>query len=360
MTRILISPSKFVLGAGELYKLGNYISELGSKAVIVAHKDDYARVKDVLDAGLAGAEAAHTAFGGEASDAEIGRIVRIVEEKEADLLIGLGGGKALDAAKAAAALTSNPVIIIPTIASTDAPCSALAVIYDNSGEFKRYMKLPKNPDLVLVDSEVIARAPTRFLVAGMGDALATVFEARACAKAYADNMSGGQSTLAALAIAETCYKTLLEDAVKAKAACDAKVVTRALENIIEANVLLSGLGFESSGLAAAHAVHDGLTVLNETHGFYHGEKVAFGTIVQLVLENADSETIKTVFAFCKSVSLPTCLADLGITNLDDGRLMMVAKASCAEGETMCNMPFSVTPADVAAAIRAADKLGGTI
>ena len=137
-------------------------------------------------------------------------------------------------------------------------------------------------------------------------------------------------------------------------------MTRALENIIEANILLSGLGFESSGLAAAHAVHDGLTVLKETHRFYHGEKVAFGTVVQLILENADSGTLGTVLSFCRSVSLPTCLADLGIGELDDERLMLAAEASCAEGETMSNMPFPATPADVAAAIRAADRLGGNI
>lgn len=358
MTKILISPSKFVLGAGELSNLGRYISELGSRAVIVAHRDDYARVKDTLDRALANTDYTAASFGGECCMSEIDRIVELIAHQKADVVIGLGGGKALDTAKAAATLTNHPVIIIPTIASTDAPCSALAVIYKENGAFEKYMKLPKNPDLVLVDSGIIAKAPTRFLIAGMGDALATVFEARACIRSSANNMSGGQSTKAALAIAETCYSTLLEDALKAKAACDENVVTPALENIIEANILLSGLGFESSGLAAAHAIHDGLTALEETHKYYHGEKVSFGTIVQLVMENADSGTLKTVLEFCKSLSLPTCLKDLGVEHLDDDRLNLVAELSCAEGETIHNMPFPVTPALVAAAIRAADRIGG--
>lgn len=360
MTRILISPSKFILGQGELHNLGKYISELGSKAAVVAHMDDYNRVADALSAALSEENAVHVPFGGESSDDEIERILKIAEDAKADIVIGLGGGKALDTAKAVSALARKPVIIVPTIASTDAPCSALAIIYEKTGEFKRYMKLAKNPDLVLVDSEVIARAPVRFLVAGMGDALATVFEARACARSYAGNMPGGQSTKAALAIAETCYETLLEDALKAKAACEESVVTRALENIIEANILLSGIGFESSGLAAAHAVHDGLTALQETHRYYHGEKVSFGTIVQLVLENADGDTIDTVLSFCKSLGLPTCLADLGVTDLSDERLFLVAERSCAEGETMGNMPFAVTPTDVAAAIRTANRIGCTL
>ena len=360
MTKILISPSKFVLGEGELANLGKYISELGSRAVIVAHRDDFARVKETLNCALKNTDYMHASFGGESCMSEIHRIVELISDGEADIVVGLGGGKALDTAKACATLTKKPVIIIPTIASTDAPCSALAIIYKENGEFEKYMKLPKNPDLVLVDSGIIAKAPTRFLIAGMGDALATVFEARACMRSFANNMSGGQSTRAALAIAEACYTTLLEDALKAKAACDENVVTPALENIIEANILLSGLGFESSGLAAAHAIHDGLTALEETHRYYHGEKVSFGTIVQLIMENADNATLNTVLGFCRSLSLPTCLKDLGVEHLDDDRLHLVAELSCAEHDTMSNMPFPVTPALVAAAIRTADRIGGAL
>ncbi|MEA5003533.1 MAG: glycerol dehydrogenase [Christensenella sp.] len=359
MTRSFISPSKFVQGEGELKKLGEYVAGFGKKAILVAHPDDFARVQDILDESLSDTDYVHAAFSGESCDAEIGRVVELVRREDADVVIGLGGGKALDTAKATSTLTKKPVIIVPTIASTDAPTSALAIIYTQNGEFERYMHLPKNPDLVLVDSGIVAKAPTRFLISGMGDALATVFEARACIKANKPNMSGGFSTIAAAAIAETCYATLLEDGHKAKAACDANVVTKALENIIETNILLSGLGFESSGLAAAHAVHDGLTVLEETHHYFHGEKVAFGTLVQLVLENTDEETLIEVLDFCRSLSLPVCLADLGVEELDDERLMKVATHACSDLETMDNMPFEVTPKDVAAAIRTADIIGRT-
>lgn len=125
-----------------------------------------------------------------------------------------------------------------------APCSALAVIYTEKGEFEEYFFFRNNPNLVLVDTGIIAKAPVRFLVAGMGDALSTWIEARACKRSFAKNASHGHSTMAALAIAELCYKTLFEDSLKAKAAC-VNVVTQALENIIEANILLSGLGFRA-------------------------------------------------------------------------------------------------------------------
>jgi glycerol dehydrogenase len=132
----------------------------------------------------------------------------------------------------------------------------------------------------------------------------------------------------------------------------------ALENIIEANILLSGLGFESSGLAACHSIHNGLTILEETHKFFHGEKVAFGVIVQLVLENAPQEELQRTINYCLSVGLPTCLADLGIIDITPEKIMKVAIAATAKGETIHNMPFPVTANMVCGAIFAADKLGG--
>lgn len=355
MTKVLISPQKFAMGSGELCNLGDYISAFGNKALLVAHKDDEARVAAALSA--SSDKFVSGGFGGECSRSEIARLGAVAREGKFDVVIGLGGGKALDTAKAVGAEIHVPVIVVPTIASTDAPTSALSVIYTEDGAFDEYRFHKRNPDVVLVDSAVIAAAPVRFLVSGMGDAMSTWFEARACGRSFATAMAGGMSTKAALAIAELCFNTLLEDSEKAIAACKAKVVTPALENIIEANILLSGLGFESSGLAAAHAVHNGLTQLEETHHCYHGEKVAFGTLVHLVLENAPQDEIDTVLDYCLAVGLPVCLKDLGVEKLDPARLMAVAKSATAEGETIHNMPFPVTADSVYAAIIAADALG---
>lgn len=359
MSRILISPSKFVQGSKELLNLGKHIETFGSKALIVASNDDLGRTKKAIEESFKGKdlEIIYGGFSEECTKKEIGRLSILAKEKDVDIVIGIGGGKALDTAKATAHFTGKPVIVVPTIASTDAPCSALAVIYNESGEFEEYLFFKNNPNMVIVDSDVIAKAPTRFLVAGMGDALATYFEARSCIASNSKNMSGANSTKAALALAKLCYETLLEDSIKAKAASDANVVTPALENIIEANILLSGLGFESSGLAAAHAIHNGLTVLEETHKYFHGEKVAFGTIVHLVLENAPQEELDMVINYCKSVGLPTNLGDLGVKEINKEKLMEVARLSTAEGETIHNMPFTVTADDVYSAILTADLLG---
>lgn len=359
MKKILISPSKYIQGANEIGNLGKYVLGFGTKALLVASVDDSNRVQSLLDATVEenNVEFIYGGFNGECSKKEIERLRQVCVENDCSCVIGLGGGKSLDTAKSVAHYENIPVIVVPTIASTDAPCSSLAVIYTDNGEFDEYMFFKNNPNIVLVDTAIIAKAPTRFLIAGMGDALATYFEARSCERSFAKNIPGGNSTKAALSCAKLCYETLLEDSLKAIAASDNNVVTPALENIIEANILLSGLGFESSGLAAAHAIHNGLTVMEECHKYFHGEKVSFGTIVQLVLENAPKEELEEVINYCKSVGLPTNLKDLGVETIDEAKLMEVAKASCAEGETIHNMPFEVTPEQVYAAILTANQLG---
>jgi glycerol dehydrogenase len=184
-----------------------------------------------------------------------------------------------------------------------------------------------------------------------------MFEARACIAANKPNTRGGASTRSALALAELCYRTLLADGVAALEAAHAHAVTPALERIIEANTLLSGLGFESAGLAAAHAVHNGLTVAPGTHDFLHGEKVAFGVLVQLQLEGADPALVQEVITFCRAVGLPTTLAGIGCADLSDALLRQVAARAVIAGESIHNEPFPVTADLVVAAIRAADAAG---
>ena len=204
---------------------------------------------------------------------------------------------------------------------------------------------------------MIAQAPPRLLVAGMGDALATWFEARTCVAGHVKNMRGGGSTRSAAALAELCYKTLLEDGAAALRAVETKVVTPALERLVEANTLLSGLGFESSGLAAAHAVHNGLTVAPGTHHYLHGEKVAFGLLVQLVMEGSPRATVEQVLNFSTEVGLPITLAEIGLPELPGDLLGQIARRATAPGETIHNEPFEVTPDMVADAMLAADALG---
>lgn len=359
MGKIIMSPSKFIQSSGALSQLSSYTKNFGSKFLILISEGGLKRSQSIIENSFEGTgkSIAFTIFNKECSKKEINRVMDVCQNEKCDCIIGVGGGKLLDTSKATAFHLGIPVVIVPTIASTDAPCSALSVIYTDDGVFEEYLVLPKNPEIVIMDTDVIARSPARFLISGMGDALATYFEARACHISNATNMAGMHPAVSAYALAELCYKVLLEDGLKAKLAAEAGVVTPAVENIIEANTYLSGIGFESGGLAAAHAIHNGFTVMSECHGLYHGEKVAFGTLVQLVLENAPLEEIEEVAGFCISVGLPVTLGQMGVKEIDNEKIMEVAKAATAEGETIYNMPFEITAEKVYAAILAADSIG---
>ncbi len=358
MIRSAIFPGRYIQGKDALDVLGNEIGRFGKKALILctpyAYENLIFRVKSGIGESI---EAFYEKFGGECSDEEIEKVTSSGKSKNVDVIVGIGGGKTLDTAKVAAYNLKLPVVIVPTIASTDAPCSANSVIYYADGRFKRYFMLPRNPDTVLVDTSVIAAAPVRFLVSGMGDALSTKFEAESCREKYADNLSGYKGSITAYELANLCYNILIEYGRIAKASCEADSVTPALEYVVEANTLLSGLGFESGGLAAAHAIHNGLTVLPQTHKFYHGEKVAFGTLVSLFLTDRDEDTIESVYHFCMDVGLPITLEDIGLRNVSDDDLIKVAEASCREDETIHNEPIPVTPGDVLDAIKTADMYG---
>lgn len=369
MRKAFICPSKYVQGEDELLNLGYFVNTFGKSALLIAHPDDVSRIQAKLDktAETFGVTFVSSGFGGECSRQEVARLKQLAQDNKCDCTIGLGGGKAIDTAKCVA--EGDALIICPTIAATDAPTSHSAVLYTPEGAFDDYAYFKQNPSVVLVDTTVISKAPVRFLVSGMGDALSTYFEARANTMSYASVNAGlpcgaregkaspAHGTKAAFALATLCYETLLSDGLKAKLACQDKVVTPALENIIETNILLSGLGFESGGLAAAHAIHDGLTILSGTHKYFHGEKVAFGTLAQLCLENAPLEELDEVLNFCLSVGLPVCLEDIGVTDLSDEELMQVAAKASIPEESVHSMPFPVSADQVAAAIRSADAIG---
>ena len=359
MSKIMIAPGRYVQGSGAIHEIGTHLKGLGSNALVLGGPKGLSSASEAIKASLAksGMAAQFEIFGGECTREEIERFVALVHKSSNDLVIGVGGGKALDTAKAIAHFAQLPVAVVPTIAATDAPCSALSVLYSPDGVYESYILFRKNPDLVLVDTAIIAKAPVRLLVSGMGDALATWFEAEACAKSFAGNLPGGSSTTAALHLARLCYEILMQYGYLAKLAVEQGVATEAVEKIVEANTLLSGLGFESSGLAAAHAIHNGLTALPETHQAFHGEKVAFGTLVQMVLENRSRQELEEVLNFCREVGLPTSLADLGIAQVSEEKIMQVAAKACRVGETIHNEPFEVTVQSVSAAIIAADALG---
>lgn len=361
MLSVFCSPNRYTQGKNATAMLGPEMVTVGlsGPVLIVGGRSPIRLLADVWKQTFheVGFTYAVHEFGGQCSVAEIERIKKAARDRQARVIIGVGGGKVLDAGRAAASDLKLPVVNCPTVASSDAPCSALSVIYSEQGSVEAIRIYGKNPDLVLVDTQVIAKSPPRLLVAGMGDALATWFEAKTCVDSHSRNMRGGQSTQTGLALAELCYRTLLADGIEALHALRSQVVTPALERLVEANTLLSGLGFESSGLAAAHAIHNGLTTAAGTHDYLHGEKVSFGLLSQLVLEGQPRSVLHQVLAFATDVGLPITLEEIGLKALSGEQLRIIADRSTIESESIHNEPFTVTPDMVADAILTADSIG---
>uniref|UniRef100_A0A0G4I6Q3 Alcohol dehydrogenase iron-type/glycerol dehydrogenase GldA domain-containing protein n=1 Tax=Chromera velia CCMP2878 TaxID=1169474 RepID=A0A0G4I6Q3_9ALVE len=377
--KILSSPHKYVQKAGALQYLGEYLKGLhrfwGGKgkpvAAVLAVPEMKAAYGETLQKSLesSGHAVSWFDFKGECCWDEIERVIKGLRDLPQSplVLVSLGGGKCIDTGKAVAYTEGIPSVVVPTLASNDAPCSALSIIYTPDGVMEEIFYFPDNPYLVVVDTLVVGKAPKRFLISGIADAMATYYEAVACAEnPKGQSEIGGRPTASAIALSSLCRDTLFEKAETAICASEklAKGETvpqgemAALDAVIEANTLLSGLGFESGGLACAHAFHNGLTSHDNTHAYLHGEKVAFSTIVHLLMLGDEEEAERVASLFVR-IGLPTTLSDLGIKNEegDEEKLREVCKKACKPGESMYNMPMEVTDEKVYDAMRGADSLG---
>ncbi len=360
--RVLIAPQRYVQGDGVLDHLGRYLSIVPSERVAIlidkaGQQRDGARLLNSLNS--AKIESEVVTFHGECSTEEVDRVVEVLQAMATpvDSVVAVGGGKCLDAGKCVAQRLAMPMVSVPTLASTDAPCSALSVMYTAEGVFSDVEFSPRSPALVAIDTRIVAEAPVRFLVAGIGDAMATWYEARTCFdNPRARSVLGARPTLATSAIGELCADTLFEYGLSAVEAVKRSEVNDALENIVEANTLLSGMGFESGGLAVAHSIAQGLTVVPEVHRNYmHGEMVAIGLLTQLVLEKSFDEARKVAGFFAK-VGLPAHLGQISLSLSNEAQLGDVMKTAMML-PFVANEPFAVTTESLLTAAARAHELG---
>jgi len=359
-TQIFTSPAKYVQGRKAIYDLGALAKGLGSKKTLVLGGKrglEATREGRGITFNENGIEQVELLFGGLATYAEYERVKTFAVDNECDTIIGSGGGQTLDIARLAADRAGLISIMVPTVASTDAPISSDSAMYDEIHTFLGVEASRKNPDLVLMDLTIIVNAPVRTLVAGMGDTLSSYFECGAQLQSGKNNVRGGQLTETTITIGKKCLDILLEYGLQAKIAAEARVVTPAFEKIVEANTYFSGVGFESGGLAAAHSMMTGMTSLPALKDTLHGEIVGFTSLMEMVLENHPAELVDRVFRFCDKVGIPTTLEQLGLGNTPYEVLYEAVEKSCAPGQLMHNEPFPLSPDSVYAALITADAMG---
>ncbi|MGB2826519.1 MAG: glycerol dehydrogenase [Thermoplasmata archaeon] len=354
--RKVIMPARYVQGAGAVHEIGYYAKQFGDRPFVVSGKTAFSRVKSELLASLTAAGVpmiGHDDSVTECTYEKIDEVMRDADRLGADLIIGCGGGKAVDTAKAAADKLGIPVMTFPTQCATNADQMADAVIFTEDHRFVEDYYLSRAPVLVLVDTEVAGLAPVRFLVQGMGDALASGFEKPAYAATMKARKCENQAATAALEVNLECFSVLMAHGIQAKKDAERGKVTESLEVVIEAIKLMSGFGFGGGGCAAAHAIHNGLTALPGIKR-KHGEVVAYGTIVQMVLEKRSMGEIERVVRWCRELGLPVRLSELG--DVDAELLPVAAERACDPKDTMSNMPFPVTPTSVLDAMREVERL----
>lgn len=340
--RILGAPQRYVQGPGAIRRLAEEVTIAGGGPVVIII-DPVARelVGEMVRAQLP--DAALLSFGGECTSAEIAARAR--EVGEARLVIGIGGGKAIDTAKGAAIAADLPVLIVPTIASNDSPTSHIAVIYTEGHAVDEVRRMRVNPATVLVDTTIIAGAPRRFLAAGIGDAMSKPYELEGALAGGGANFFGGQPTELTRAIVGRAREILLADG---EAALQTSTPDAGFERVVEATILLSGLAFESGGLSLAHSLVRGFSLMPQLAGLLHGEMVALGTLTQLAAGQRDAGEIADLRTFFKRIELPTSFVALGVTEEED--LTRIAEVSLT-APYACNFLRPLEPVDLVTAMR---------
>lgn len=353
-------PQRYIQGPGEFENIFLYAREYGQKPLFLIDGGIYpmvsARILEVQDK----AECAYETFpySGESCMEAVAEIADQVRSLGCDLLIGVGGGKVLDTAKLVGDELDLPRIIVPTAASSDAPAADWAAIYTRDGVHLMGRRTRRSTELVLVDSEIIVHAPARLFSAGIGDALATWFEARACERSRSHNCvaKGYLPTRTALALSRECYDILMHEGIQALRDVKAHVVTPEVEDVIEANTLLSGLGFINGGLAAAHGLHSGFSEASGGERSLHGEKVAFALLCQLVLESATEDVLWELMNFLFATDLPLTLEQLGIQPTEEN-LRIIADKTCKRNTLIHHEPLSVDEDRIRQIVLEANALG---
>lgn len=350
---LTIAPAQVVRGFGAIEQTGPLLARFGDRPLLVGgdHSLDVvkSRLKPVFKAHQL--VAAKVSYGKDCSEAALTRMKQAVADHCADFIIGVGGGKALDAAKLLAYQCNLPIVTIPTTAATCAAWTALSNVYSEQHAFLYDVSLARCPDLLVLDYDLIATAPQRTLIAGIGDAIAKWYEA---------SVSSGHSDKTLLIAAVQQARVLRDILFQKSVAAINNPLGADWQEVVDASVLMAGviggIGGAQCRTVAAHAVHNGLTHLLAAHHALHGEKVAFGILVQLRLEELvqgnqlAASSRQQLIKFYDEIGLPKTLGDLGLDGVTIAELQHAAEIACAPASDIHRLPFKVQPSQLMAAM----------
>ncbi len=349
----MIAPAQVVRGFHAIEQVGGQIARLGTRPLMVGGERSLNVVKSRLKSVFKSHSltAAKASYGKDCSETTLANLQKAVADHQADLIIGVGGGKALDTAKLLAYQCKLPIVTIPTSAATCAAWTALSNIYSEQHAFLYDVGLARCPDLLVLDYDLVATAPERTLIAGIGDAIAKWYEA---------SISSGHSDKTLLIAAVQQARVLRDILFQKSEAALKNPLGSEWQEVVDASVLMAGviggIGGAQCRTVAAHAVHNGLTHLLESHHALHGEKVAFGILVQLRLEEMvqgnqlAASSRQQLLKFYEQIGLPKTLAELGLGEVSIAQLQYAAEVACNDASDIHRLPFLVVPSQLMAAM----------
>lgn len=355
MTDIFLAPRRYIQREGILAEAGSYVKDFGSRPLVLGDELVFSIIRPGLESRFAqvGLASSFVLFGGECSQGEVSRLEEIGRERNTDLVVGTGGGKALDTSRLLADRLKVPLIAIPTSAATCSAASSVSVIYEKG--VRQATIGGKAADLVLVDSTVLSRAPSRLLAAGMGDSLAKWYEGKPI---YDLSTVHDLATQTAMAISTQIREIILAWGREAKRDVDEGRNSAAVEKIVEANILITGVisGLAGSKLrvALAHSLLFGMSILPQVHQNLHGEIVSYGIVVQLCMEKNEKE-LAVLLPFFSTLGLPLTSKELGMDNTEDPRFWEGLRRTCAPGSAVHSLPFPVDEQKIYRAMLEADE-----
>lgn len=340
---------------GLLEQIGEYIYPVSEKFFIICEKKISDQIGSEIKKSLETAEIEwkKIVFEGVCTEELAMQYANECMEAECEAILGIGENNVLDLAKAAAHYADVPVLVVPTVASSNAPCSSIVGLFKNA-HFDKRLRLGNCPDMVLVDSEMITAAPACYLAAGMADAIATYLENKILFQSELEGrIKKGTIPATVMAVSKESYNSIMAYGQKAFEDIQNHICSDEVEKIIEANIYLSGIGFENGGLAAAHSIAKGMTHLGKLD-LLHGECVSIGILAQMIMSGEDSEEFQMMKKFLCSLKLPVCLSDLGVENLREIAETIAKPASSAYVSNPA-LPFSMRYEMIAGALLALEN-----
>jgi glycerol dehydrogenase len=351
------SPGRYIQGDGVIDDIGEYIRACSPRALVLC--DSF--VREQFGSRIAASCAAHGVeanwleFSGELTRRKAGELTEAAQSFDYRVVVAIGGGKTLDAGKAVVDMAGCALITVPTIASNDSPTSKNYVLYDDDHQLAAVNHLPRSAAYVVVDTALIAQAPTHFLLAGIGDAISKYFEAEQCLQSGGNNMFGARPSYSAYVLARECFSIIRSDAVDVLGDLKLGRTHPAFDRLVEAVLLMSGLGFESGGLSIAHSMTRGLSRLGGAAHAPHGLQVAYALLVQLQLEHREPDFMHELIKFYEHLGLPARLIDLGAGGVSRAHYEAVARFTL-EAPHARNFVHSLSIADIVSAMEEVERI----